>query len=173
MSRDMICTISILFAAMISTAACAMELTYASFLGGQANDSMNRVEVYDGGYYVQGSSTSHDFPVEFTGHQVTPYPHEIFLPAGFVLRFDMNNQLTASTLFAGNYSEYAKDMLVLPDGIVTAWSTTSTDMGNHYANPPQPGSHSPNIMIVKYSLDLSRVEWVYTIAGNDWDYSRT
>lgn len=153
-------------------ASVAVELSYGTFLGGSGSDSVARIDCSEGRYVVGGFTSSPDFPMVFTGYQSGPAP-DSFSGDGFIAIFDSENQLEHSTLFSGNLSEYLRDILVLPDGIVTVWDTESTDLGDFYPNAPPSNAGSLNVMIVKYSSDLKTVEWGYSLAGNDWDFAAT
>lgn len=153
-------------------ASMAVELSYGTFLGGSGSDSVARIDCSEGRYVVGGFTSSPDFPMVFTGYQSGPAP-DSFSGDGFIAIFDSENQLEHSTLFSGNLSEYLRDILVLPDGIVTVWDTESTDLGDFYPNAPPSNAGSLNVMIVKYSSDLKTVEWGYSLAGNDWDFAAT
>lgn len=112
---------------------------------------------------------SSDFPVTVFGYQSDHIADPIF-GDGILVRFDLNDIPVCGTYFSGNYSEDIRSLMIVSDGIITVWETESTDLGQFYPNAPPPEETTHNVMIVKYSLDLSEVIWARSIAGNHWDY---
>jgi len=148
----------------------AMNATDISYLGGENREDVSCAAKAGEDTYValRLYSTTMPFPVE--GYQsVGDYGYGNTFADGMVVRLDGTGVPTAATYVSGNFDDEIKAILALSDGVVVVLLTSSTDLQGSFPNAPPPDVLVENVLIVKYSLDLTQVLWSYAIAGQGWD----
>ncbi len=147
----------------------SQEYTYGTFVGGSYAEQLHCIAASDSGYYVGGTTHGDGFPVTFTGYQMNGDPRW-YVREGVIIRFNDEDQPTAATYVGGDGDDIVFDIAVVPDGVIAAIRTGSRTFHAEYPGAPSYETGLPNVMIAKYSLDLSELLWVRWVAGNENDY---
>jgi len=164
MSRYCICILVLILA----RSSVAQEYSYGTFVGGPYFDELFCIEAAGEEYYIAGCSDGPSFPFEVNGYQESGDPRW-YGSDGLVIRFGDNDQPNAATYIGGSGNDLVKAMAVAPDGVVVVCQTSSATFHAPYPGPNPYGILSPNILIAKFSLDLSELLWTQWILGNDED----
>jgi hypothetical protein len=147
----------------------SQEYTYGTFIGGSHAEQLHCIAASESGYYVGGTTHGDGFPITITGYQQSGDPLW-YSREGVIIRFDDDDLPTAATYVGGDGDDVVFDIVVVPDGVIAAIRTGSRTFHAEYSGAPSNETGLPNVMIVKYSLDLDELLWVRWVAGNEYDY---
>jgi len=153
------------------------NLLYATYIGGKGSEESFRIALDNSGnIYVCGSTWSYDFPFTNNAYQKKKGGDA----DNFIIKFDKNFQLVASTYLGGDGFDYPTNINIVDDKIYLTGRTNSSDfpVTKNVIDTSYHSWQSPNpqwqdmiidVSIAVLSINLDSVIYATYLGGKDRD----